>query len=194
MLQRRKRFQVTIVRAGKTLAKRVCLAYSAAGARALFERQDGTRVLRVEAIKRRKYRKGQAACWCVDWKAVQDACDVLGISWPVKVRRTSSFAHNGAHRLGVVGFRRPVHYITVEKTATCAKATETLWHELAHAAQAERVVRESPCRNRTVYEMIQCWDKHEMRSRKIPYKERPCETEANQIAGIYGERSLTKPV
>lgn len=195
-MRRRKRFMVTVCYGGSLPQKKVCLGYTADSIRQYLERDPTAVVLKVDVVAKRKFRKGQPATWTVDWENVQAACETLHVTWPVRIRRTSSRSHKGAHRLGSpANFRiTPVHYIVVEKTATPDRATEVLWHELAHAAQSERCVRESNNRDMTVREMMRCWGKHYPRSRKIPYAIRPCEVEANQIVGIYGDRPLTKPL
>jgi hypothetical protein len=196
MQRRRKRFIITVKHLDKRPIQRVCLAYSAETARLYMERDPDITVVSIKPAKRRKYMQGVAARWEVDDYQLARACRMLDIRWPIKITRTSSTVHRGQHRVGCKREANdPIHYITVEKTATLRQASKTLWHELAHAMQSERHVRQLEDEGNVFaepHEKCQVWVSATQRRHKIRYAERPHEIEAKEIESIF-TKLLTKP-
>jgi hypothetical protein len=71
----------------------------------------------------------------VDDAAVAQASQQLGVTLPVRV-----FKRRYAHATGnYLGIRDGAHRIGVHCELASAEASRVLWHELTHAAQAERL-------------------------------------------------------
>jgi hypothetical protein len=90
-----------------------------------------------------KCRKPQT--WAFDFEAIAEAARELGIERPIVVGIVEAGGRtqttHGAHRVKTMihdGTTGPVHSVTVRRTCTAEQASQTLWHELAHAMQAER--------------------------------------------------------
>lgn len=78
--------------------------------------------------------------WVIDQDAVIEAMDLLNIQLPVRIRFTTvkRFVFTGTHR------ETPKqHVITLAQNVNAEHQSATLWHELAHAMQAERYARET---------------------------------------------------
>ena len=71
---------------------------------------------------------------------VDKAREILGVDFPVKIKITSgSKSRVGSHR------KNPgenFHRITVSKMQSLIEMNKTLWHELQHAADCERWIRD----------------------------------------------------
>jgi len=198
---RRKRFSVTVQYGQNEPAKKIILGYSAESVTRWIEAR-GARVLRVSTVKRKRARNASApAAWQIDERALRSACKTLDIRWPVRVTRTASMEKLGRHAFRHnKAWATPRHYITVDKRVSVAESTRVLWHELAHAAQAERAAeayaREAGVASRMVLlprEAVDAWRKAELRSRKYKYEKRPCEIEATYVSEIKKHYILTKP-
>ena len=89
---------------------------------------------------------GRAHGWEVDRVALAKACDYLGLTLPVYVKRSNGRRRLGAYHgrsIGALIHRNLIptqsyHRITVAAVNSPEDASRTLWHELTHAAQAER--------------------------------------------------------
>ena len=131
--RRRQRFTVTCShRSSDEVVKRVILAYSAIGAGDYY----ATRGYTVLEVARGDYRAQQAGGWhwSIDQEALDAAVELLGLKLPVKIRFNSRVGNtNGNYRLGA-GY----HDIMLKTYRTAQQASQTLWHELTHAMQAER--------------------------------------------------------
>jgi hypothetical protein len=195
---RRKRFHATVVDAGFK-RKITIMAYTPESARRWLE-TSGYIVLRLSAAKRRKsIAAGKAAAWEIDQRALQSAMDKLDVTWKVRITRTASRTKLGAHRLRYrEPMHRPQHSITVDKTVSPTEATRILWHELCHAAQAERAARKfateagCPVGALTGRECLTAWREDNARSRRYSYDARPIEIEARYISEINKQYLLTK--
>ncbi len=118
-----------------------------------------------------------ARAWRVDPEALKAACDLLGLRLPVKVRfnaRQGATAGNYRHK-------GTYHDIMLKSYRTAEQASETLWHELTHAMQAERAGDQW------------AWNSVANDQRRYPYSRRPIEIEAREIAGAYADILLTRP-
>lgn len=103
---------------------------------------------------------GKVAPWRISDENIATACEALGITMPVYVKRSKGHNLLGAYkgiksnRLAVPAKGDPTrllhgvhaslpedwegHVITVSARLTDEQASRTIWHELTHAAQAER--------------------------------------------------------
>lgn len=90
--------------------------------------------------------QGRRMPWEVDRAAVKRACDILGITDPVYVKRSPGKSTRGRYHGRYMGAKlhrlcdpaQDYHYITIAANATAEDASRTLWHELTHAAQHAR--------------------------------------------------------
>jgi hypothetical protein len=71
--------------------------------------------------------------WKFDLDAVREAADVLGVTWDIGLGLTE-----GRYTIGCARVKCGVHSITISRLRGAEQASQTLWHELTHAAQAER--------------------------------------------------------
>lgn len=167
--QRRSRYTVTSDR-----GREVVLAYSREGAATYFA-QRGRRVTGVEEGDYRKPKRPLNQ-WKQHHENIDRAIQWLGINFPVTI--TVQNHHGGRwgnHALRVDGSQL-YHEIKVKSWLTPYQAGQTLWHELAHAMQAERAVARSSAT--TARERARAWYESEERTRDIHYRRRPCEVEA----------------
>lgn len=120
--------------------------------------------------------------WVVDPAAFREACDLLGVTRPVEVKIV------GASRIGGnYSNRSGVHHIHVKTDSTPERATETLWHELTHAAQCESF--------ETPLAFIRAYGAATMREGggRTGYFNNPYEVEARSNAAAFADVSLTRP-
>lgn len=135
--RRRSRYTVTVEKNGFTW-KRVVLAYDPEGAGDHYRRLGYV----VGTVTKGDYRKTEPAQqqpqhsggFTINRAALKDACDLLGLKLPVKIR------FNGRHgrTLGNYRFKGTHHDIMLKSYHDPEQASSTLWHELTHAMQAER--------------------------------------------------------
>jgi len=69
----------------------------------------------------------------IDLSLVKQAAEYLGVKLPVKVKITSGSGRVGSHYL-----ENGVHRITVSRKQSLLEINKTLWHELKHAADAQK--------------------------------------------------------
>lgn len=188
---RRSRFTVVWQRGGKE-HRDVILAYTAACAADYFTRRGGTIVSLTHGDYRRQAAEIAARAgggFTIDRAALAEAIELLGLKLPVQVKLNSRFGdadgiHHFAPRRGAFkkdpsrdtaadGF---VHKITVKSYLTPNGAGETLWHELAHAMQAERETAGST----TMREAFDAWKHCSARRRGVTYRAKPIEVEARE--------------
>lgn len=72
--------------------------------------------------------------WSFDLAAIERAADLLGLTRPIVVGCIEGRRNTD----GRAGERAFGHRICVRRTLSAHEASATLWHELAHAQQAER--------------------------------------------------------
>lgn len=177
---RRTRYRVTAERAGQGRSWDV-LAYSRESALRFLERQ-GYYNIEMTTGRRRPVGSGQPARWEIDRTALKRACAMLGITWEVKITRTTARGRTGSWTMSPERHTAKVHRITANKLSDLETANRTLWHELTHAAQCERVGG--------------TWAQyfaHHRREHGYPYTIRPCEVEARANAEQYGHIMLVRP-
>lgn len=110
----------------------------------------------------------------VDKVALRKATEELGLRHEVRVRTNSRVGTTlGRHR-----FYGHYHDIMLKGYLTPEQASATLWHELAHARQAERAGS------------AHAWNKEVRKQRRCSYKQRPIEIEANKLADEKREQVL----
>jgi hypothetical protein len=79
-----------------------------------------------------------APVWEFDFDAIRDVANELGVRWPIRVG-CAEYARNRKQGLHSCERDRAPHVITIGRTLDSADASRMLWHELTHAAQAERL-------------------------------------------------------
>ena len=95
--------------------------------------------------RRKKYKRPKP--WKVDRNRLKQAAEMMGITGPVRVRAWSQLSEKEAaklprHAIGVCIRRGMTHCIYLQTWGSSERASETLWHELAHAYQIEHYDRE----------------------------------------------------
>ena len=173
----RKRYTVTAADGSQA----VVLAYSAHGAREYYS-QRGLTIVRVERGDYRKKARNAtikaSGGFRIDRVALADAIEFLGLTLPVDIRFHSRVGNtNGIHR-----FRKNRHVIMLKSYLKPKDASNTLWHELTHARQAERALSRG-----------ERWQDVTAEQRNYPYSVRPIEREANEIANSKWNVLLCKP-
>jgi hypothetical protein len=136
------------------------------------------------------------ATWRPRLKAFARAQAELGLTLPVKLKLTGhKRGRRGAHSLRIDNGKL-YHHITVKNWLDPVQAGRTLWHELAHAMQAERAIAAAE-RTRvmlSVRERQQVWLQCSERTRKMAYFIRPCEVEARTFEANNDRTPLAQPV
>lgn len=176
--RRRTRYRATAERAGEVYTWSL-LTYGPEDAFTWLERQ-GYYNIEVAAARRKPVGARQPARWEVNPVALRDACALLGITWEVKITRTTSRSQSGSQSMTAARFGKR-HCLTVDKLADHVSASKTLWHELQHAAQAERCATWSD------------YMREHKRQRGYAYAVRPCEVEARATAEAMADVILTRP-
>ena len=142
-MSKRTRYTVTVAhQSSNAVEKRVILAYDAQGAIKHYN-SLGYIVLQIEKGDHRRKAKAAAVKasggYRVDHAALRDACDLLGLTMPVRIRHSSRVGNTrGNYRHGGT-----YHDIMLKSYLSAEQASSTLWHELTHAMQAERAGSES---------------------------------------------------
>lgn len=78
--------------------------------------------------------------------AVLQAVELLKLTKPVEIKWAQGTRTRGRHR-----FRQGTHIITLSTYWDAVQVSKTLWHELIHAAQVERLGWEEYCRKYRMY-------------------------------------------
>jgi hypothetical protein len=184
---RRKRFNVRLNK-GNIVTERSALVYPDEFGgfpqrwRDYYERL-GYEVLSAEpAARKRQAAAGRPCAYELNPSAVRAAKAQLGIEGTVKVRRTTAGDRYGCCRSR---YNRATgqwtHHITIPKHESREKASNTFWHELTHASQAERA--ETP----------EAWAKLVRQQHRLPHRRRPIEIEAYRVAEENSDKLLTAP-
>lgn len=114
--------------------------------------------------------------WRVSVPAIREALDFLEITQPIEIKLTAGLQRHGAHRV-----RNGVHLITVSTYLAGASASETIWHELTHAAQSEYLGEDAFAAS------------YNQQSRYVGYTANRYEVEAREVAAaMTDELPLTK--
>lgn len=200
---RRKRFVVTYIHknTGETKVREVLLHPRADGTAPVFWVRElaEPRWAITSILPKTHARKASTntSGWQVDEDALAQALIEMKIKHPVRIKQTSHpagrFAAHGVRAASQAprGIRLPegtqtYHHITVKSWLSVDEAGKALYHELAHAMQAERVIRNyllyhphaSPVDQRGA------WYAYEGRTRSTPYEERPIEIEAREYEAL----------
>lgn len=177
---RRCRYTATIShRESDAVLRRVILAYDAGSVQRHFER-CGYTVLDVHRgdyrVEARMANAKSGGGFTVDQAALNRAIQTLGLRLPVRIRFNSRVGStNGNYR-----FMGGYHNIMLKSYRTAEQASETLWHELTHAMQAERAGG-----------TLEAWAKEQRKSRG-KYQACPREIEARQMSRQMSDVRLCK--
>lgn len=121
--------------------------------------------------------------WKIDWDALRAACYTLGLEWPVTVRVVPSLEHEGFYQVYCPPFSGQYrHLISLRPFRGVLETNRTLWHELSHALDAERDVREVGLIKRHLNALIE--------KELIEYDSRSGERRARRLEN----RALTHPL
>jgi hypothetical protein len=120
--------------------------------------------------------------WEFDLEAIQDAAGgTLGIQWPIVLRYyAEDDGLAGSHATMGRDHGDRYHSIIVSVCNDRTRASSVIWHELAHAMQAERGDKNT----RLVPELVD----------RETYRAQPHEREAEEVAARHGHEVLTKAV
>lgn len=172
--QRRSRFTVRFASGDPV----VCLAYDAGFVHKYYEALGRTVTGVTKGDHRVKARAAEvkaAGGFRVDQAALKDAIALLGLKLPVTLRYNSRVGNtNGNYR-----FTGHSHNIMLKSYHTAAQASDTLWHELCHAMQAERAGT-----------MVE-WNVVQRQQARYSYRSRPIEREAREMSATMANCPLT---
>lgn len=120
----------------------------------------------------------------VDKQALAEAQRHIGLAIPIVIKLTG---HQGGRR-GAYRACDGYHRITLKSWMDYEQASRTLWHELCHAAQAERIARDSGHGD-----IVRAQRQMQNASRNVSYLNKRHEVEARSWESRAAERPLTKP-
>ena len=205
---RRTRFVVNLSpQSGGLPIQRQILAYDAMHVRSFYERQ-GYVVGSIAPVRRGALTASPAPSgggWTLDRMNLQQAVEFFGLKLPVEVKQTghqggrmaahvldprggSTYTRGGRiYNLDTATHR--VHKITVKSWLTAEQAGRALWHELQHAAQAERVMTPGM----TPADHLRAWNRT-LRSENggIAYMRKPIEVEAREAEPLNDDCPLAR--
>ena len=141
--------------------------------------------------------KPRAAKWKLNDDALAQAVEFLGLKHPVYFTRNNTKTRSGSYSLrygwtlpatAPARFRQAtlVHRIQLRPADTAEDASRTLWHELAHAMQAERSLSGAS----NGIGAVGVFAKAVRAEAAIPYKRRPSEIEAREYEAFHDEMPL----
>lgn len=168
-MRRRSRFTVEFADGSRT----VILAYGALDAEHYF-RARGREV--VDTVSGDYRISRSSGGYRINQAALNAAIATLGLKIPVRVR---FHARAGSTR-GNYRFAPTHHNIMLKSYLTPEQASNTLWHELTHALQAERSGS------------VTGWAAECNKQKRYSYRNRPIEREANAMADKMSHRPLCR--
>ena len=124
--------------------------------------------------------KASGGGWALDMDAINQAIDLLGLTWPVKFRLNGRVGPTAANH-SMKQSSGNVHHIMVKTYAKMEDVSENIWHELTHAMQAERAGS------------VDAWCDESRRQRRYPYSIRPIEVEARDMERLMADVTLVRP-
>jgi hypothetical protein len=128
------------------------------------------------------------AAYNFDWPAIDKAKQILGISWPVTIRRSSHKARIGLSKWEhVAGWPNIQIFITVNKNLDAERASEILWHELAHAMQYHRTAK----KHNSLEDQLKALETEGKQLQLYSYDCRPSEVEARKWEKMSASLKLT---
>lgn len=186
-MRRRQRYTVTFEDGSRS----VILAHTGASADSHY-RERGRIPVKVE---RGDYRHAEASAapgdrWHLDHGAIREACEYFGLDWPVDIKLTGR--QGGRYGAHTIYPNRHGHFITVKRWLSAEQASRTLWHELTHAAQVERVAARAGAT--APREVATAWRASPERGKGTSYLRKPSEVEAREHEALHDTLPLTKEV
>ncbi len=201
---RRTRWQAELSRDGVASTKLI-LAYSPESVRDFYARQGYNVRSVTRATRARTTERPANKPWRESTRAIREAADFLGLTLPVRVKVTNhAGGRHGAHQLRPEGPGVRVsngrilnldnatglyHHITAKGWLSAQQASETLWHELAHAMQAERELSKLPA-PWDARDGMRAWSLCAARGRGVTYLHKPVEREAREYESFAAEHPL----
>lgn len=182
---RRNRYQATgVTLHGQPHSDIFVLAYTLEGAKQALV-QKGYGAVSIAPHRREDIQGGG---FKIDQAALKAAQDFLGLTLPVKVRHSSKLgATQGNYRLS---HRRGNHHnVMLKSYLTPEQASKTLWHELAHAMQAERACKTAGV-SPTDRAALLAWSATPERAKGTGYYKKPIEVEARAHENYAATRPL----
>lgn len=171
---RRKVHVVILAGANGTTVEKLIRAYDTEAAADYFTRRG----YRVISSKERTFKFNQ---FKLNTLAIREAQKFFNLAYPVSIKITNhKNGRNGAYCPGKDGLS---HEIIVKSWLTPQEASETLWHELTHAMQAER--EQQPHESN----MLPGW-RRSLSREKGQYRNAPSELEAKR----YEKRAAEFPL
>lgn len=171
MSRRRTRYRFLAVSPGHTDPERIdVLSYSPERALEVLRSKGWTNA---QPVIQKAAPAGSS--WVLHTSALRQAVASLGITHSVMVKQTGHRGgRRGAHSLRRDAQGRVYSHITVKSWLDPAQASRTLWHELAHAMQAQRAMDDNP----HVDPLIAWKAVRASTSGGITYRDKPIEIEA----------------
>lgn len=171
---RRNRFRATVAQRDGSTRDVDLLVYGGEDEARALAVAKGLRVLSLTTPDAMKREGG----FTLDRRAIREACVFLDIDYSaVKLRLNGRVGPtNGNYRR-----RGYEHNIMLKSYLTPEQASQSLWHELAHAMQAERVERDGGT-----------WHAYASAQRRWSYSTRPIEVEARSYEQYAEELPLCK--
>lgn len=128
------------------------------------------------------------AGWTFNTPAITQALKELKIERPVRFKFSAGRQTIGTHRI-IAGGKIGSHLIVVSQDLSIKRANETIWHELAHASQAESYTRATGEPMISFYRHLYKLVKGEHGS---SYENNKLEQHARMVSDKYKERMLLK--
>lgn len=182
---RRTRHSFMAIPLGKTEPERIdVLSYSPERARAILRERGWTNIQPWSARA-----VSPSAGWTLNAAALREAIDFLGIRHRVTVKQTGHRGgRQGCHQLRPGGDGGAYSHITIKSWLTPAQASQALWHELAHAMQAQRAIDANPQAS-----PVAAWKKaYDSTNRGVAYWHKPIEVEARSYETHADELPLAR--
>lgn len=190
---RRSRFVATGVAGRKAEEGMHVMAYSVEDAREVL-RQHGITAESVVPLAA-AIRKPDGGGYRLDESAIEEAKEFFGLTLPVRVQFNSRVGGtDGNWRLSSDYIGGPnFHKIMLKSYLTPEKASETLWHELTHAMQAEREARAAGVEPSHA-EAKRVWRESAIRGKGTAYARKPIEIEARAHEQYAEALPLARPL
>lgn len=197
----RKRFECIVILGGQEITKLI-IAPNAESVRAHYTGR-GYKVKSVVPYNTAHVKAKNGGGWKLSNAYWRKALEEFGLQLPVVVQQIGRVGDTNAnYRLlmrgqeprGVVVPRGAnlFHLVKAKSYHTAEQASESLWHELTHARQAEEAIRKSLGDDgwqRNPFAAYEAWERKAKYQREnFPYENRPIEREARRTAAAMNQQ------